>query len=105
MLKGIVARVIFVIHDFYERVVEKYVFDVNELPVLPDDMVEVMLPDLIGNVVDIDEDLRAAMLKLARVCKAELEPLPEDCSYTVAVELKEMAEMPPGVRFSFHTHQ
>lgn len=48
------------------------------------------------NLVEVEEQLRATIRKLA-YCGGKLDPLPEGCSYTVAVELKEKSDPPIGV--------
>ena len=49
------------------------------------------------NSVDLEEQFRAVMRKLA-YCGSALGKLPEGCSFTIAIELKEKAEKPIGVR-------
>ena len=49
-----------------------------------------------GSVVDLEEQLRGTMQKLA-YCGSTLGPLPDGCSYTVALELKETKPPPIGV--------
>ncbi len=45
--------------------------------------------------IDLDEQFRAVMSRLA-VCGSKLGSLPENCSFTVCIELKEEAEPPIG---------
>lgn len=48
------------------------------------------------NKVDVEEQLRATVRKLA-YCGGKLSDLPDGCTYTVAVELKEKSDPPIGV--------
>ena len=49
------------------------------------------------NKIDIEEQLRATIRNLA-YCGEKLGTLPEDCTYTIAVELKDDVEPPIGVK-------
>lgn len=98
VLAGIARRVIFAIYDEDGEVVERWMFDVDDFPVVPEDVLAEVFHELSVSVVDIEEQLRATMKKLAD-CKAQLEPLPENCTYAVMVELKKGADPPPGVSF------
>jgi len=53
------------------------------------------------SVVDIEEQLRATLNKLIYQA-ARLDPLPEDCTYTVAVELRDDPSALPPLAVSFH---
>jgi len=48
------------------------------------------------NWTDVDEQLRAAVRRLAYTGE-KMAPLPEGCTFTVAVELRDVAEAPIGV--------
>ena len=74
-------------------------FDVDDFPVVPKDQASMIFSELSVSLVDIEEQLRATMQNLV-ACKAKLEPLPEHCTYTVLVVLKEMADPPFGVSSS-----
>lgn len=52
------------------------------------------------NWVNVDEQLRAAVRRLAYASE-KIAPLPEGCTFTVAVELRDEAEAPIGVSASF----
>jgi mitotic spindle assembly checkpoint protein MAD2B len=116
MLKGNVQRIVFVVYSEDGRtteVMERFVFDVSGWPVVEareqwtelvrdDDEIgeegEGEGPKLRGvgvSAVDVEEQLRATIRKLAYSCE-KLEPLPEGCTYTVAVELKDSADPPIG---------
>ncbi len=112
MLKGTVHRVAVVIFSPDARPLERFMFDVSSFPEVPvedaltefddgDDGAVGLGEGLRGkglrvNLVDVEEQLRATMRKLA-YCGGNLGPLPEGCSYTVVVELKEKADPPIGV--------
>lgn len=112
MLKGTVHRVAVVIFSPDARPLERFMFDVSSFPEVPvedaltefddgDDGAVGLGEGLRGkglrvNLVDVEEQLRATMRKLA-YCGGKLGPLPEGCSYTVVVELKEKADPPIGV--------
>lgn len=112
MQKGTVHRVAVVIFSTDAKPLERFMFDVGSFPEVPvvDALTEFDNGDegAVGleegqkgkgfrvNLVDVEEQLRATMRKLA-YCGGKLGPLPEGCSYTVVVELKEKADPPIGV--------
>ena len=77
-------------------------FDVSGFPSVPEAESLTVFEETPGatNAVDLEEQLRGAMSKLA-YCGSSLGKLPECCSFTVAVELKDEAERPLGVSFSY----
>jgi hypothetical protein len=95
LFEGVVRRVVFVIHQDAE-VIERWIFDVDLFPVVPKDEASITMPELAVSLVDIEEQLRATMKRLAG-CGAKLAPLPEDCTFTIMVELKDGADPPLGV--------
>jgi mitotic spindle assembly checkpoint protein MAD2B len=112
MQKGTVNRVAVVIFSQDAKPLQRFMFDVSSFPEVPaeDTLTEFddgdEGPDGFAeghnwkgfrvNLVDVEEQLRATMRKLA-YCGGKLRPLPEGCTYTVVVELKEQAEPPIGV--------
>ena len=103
ILKCAVDRVAVVIYDGQERPLERFLFDVSKFPIVPinehntplqtldDDGTEVAaLP--VGN---LEEQFRAAMSRLSG-CGARLKDIPQGCTYTMAVELKNGSEPPLG---------
>lgn len=108
LLKGTVKRIAFVIYSQQQEVLERFMFDVSGFPSVPekerftefegtsaeegDDGEELRV-----NKIDIEEQLRATVRKLA-YCGSKLGELPDDCTYTIAVELKDDVEPPIGVR-------
>ena len=109
MLKGVVKRVVVVIYTPNAEVLERFLFDVSGFPTVPHGEALTIFegtegqtaePDVAEqrlriSVVDIEEQLRATIRKLS-YCGSSLGPLPEDCTYTVAVELKNKADPPIG---------
>jgi mitotic spindle assembly checkpoint protein MAD2B len=111
LLKGAVRRVVFVIYSQQHEVLERFLFDVSEFPSVPEkerftefEGTSAMEGDegeqLRVNKVDVEEQLRATIRKLA-YCGSKLGELPGGCTYTVAVELKKDADVPIGVRKLF----
>jgi mitotic spindle assembly checkpoint protein MAD2B len=111
MLSNTVRRVVFVIYSQTEEVLERFVFDVERFPVVPakEQYTEFVREkeSFIGEgeerlrgtgvtAVDVEEQLRAAIRKLA-YCGGKLGELPQGCTYTVVVELKDGGEPPIGV--------
>lgn len=107
MVLGTVARVVIVIFTQDCKVLERFMFDVSSFPSVP--VSEIMTPleradtaegttgsPVEISIVDVEEQLRATVRKLA-YCGSKLEPLPAECTYTVCVELKDTAEAPIGV--------
>lgn len=98
MLKGIVSRVAVVIYSSQAEVMERFMFNVSGFPIVP---AEERLTDLVDEdkvttrLVDVEEQLRATVRKLA-YCGSKLEPLPEGCTYTVVVEMRDEADPPIG---------
>ncbi|KAI9741459.1 MAG: hypothetical protein M1818_004265 [Claussenomyces sp. TS43310] len=107
MLKGGVQRVAVVIYSRDSQPLERFMFDVSSFPEV--EAAEVLTPfergetagegslngDLHASLVDVEEQLRATVRKLA-YCGGKLGPLPEGCTYTVVVELKDTADPPIG---------
>jgi len=104
LAKGIVRRVAVVIYNPNCQVLERFMFDVERFPVVVREEQlttfesrEEEGQEMRGvSVSDIEEQLRATVRKLA-YCGEKLGELPEDCTFTICVELKEEAEVPIGV--------
>lgn len=100
------------------KVVERWVFDIGSWPVVSSDdrLVEFEEDDGKGKeietdkarihdadeeakakirIVDIEEQLRGTIRKLAHTAE-KMPKLPEECTYTLAVELRDEAESPIG---------
>jgi len=94
LLNGTVARVALVIFSSKQQALERFLFDLSKFPAIPKEDVTTTLERPIP-VVDVDEQFRAVMAKL-RVCSVNLKPLPEGCTFTLALELKDSADPPIG---------
>jgi mitotic spindle assembly checkpoint protein MAD2B len=101
LLKGTVDRVAVVIFSMYDQPMERFMFDLSKFPFVPkkdwhvpfasnDSKDESRIP-----VVNMEEQFRAVMSKLA-FCHRSLLPLPQDCTFTLAIELKDEADAPIG---------
>jgi mitotic spindle assembly checkpoint protein MAD2B len=105
--KATVARVVVVITSPDAKPLERFVFDVSSFPEIPPGelLTEFEVPDeedeevaengVKVNLVDVEEQLRATIMKLAH-CGGRLGTLPAECSYTVVIELKDQANAPIG---------
>ncbi|KAI9679368.1 MAG: hypothetical protein M1817_005390 [Caeruleum heppii] len=110
LLKGTVARVALVIYSPSSQPLERFLFDLTRFPAVPPSQVLTEFEDPPApseerpdsttlptktNLVDLEEQFRGVMRRLAN-CGSSLGKLPDDCSYTVAIELKDRAEPPIG---------
>ncbi|KAF2157595.1 DNA-binding protein [Myriangium duriaei CBS 260.36] len=103
LLKSSVSSIAVVIYSPANRPLERFVFDVARFPLVP--LAEANTPlqrvDAQGNAVevlpqgDLEEQFRGAMSRLSG-CGARLKEIPEGCTFTVAVELKDESEAPLG---------
>ncbi|KAK0311185.1 hypothetical protein LTR01_003179 [Friedmanniomyces endolithicus] len=101
LLKGTVERVAVVIYTKDLKPRERYVFDVSRFPAVSQADLDTLLEregedgEVLPAVplVDIEEQFRATMGKLAG-CGAALKPLPDGCTFTVAIELKSEGHAP-----------
>jgi mitotic spindle assembly checkpoint protein MAD2B len=94
-----VEKVSLIIHSLWNDPLERFVFDLSRFPVLKrQDWYTEFAQDGISetdqlNVINIEEQFRAVMARLA-YSHRDLEPLPEDCSFNIAIELRDDAEPP-----------
>lgn len=101
LLKGGVDRVAVVIFSKDNKALERFVFDVARFPSVPagdqdtpleqsgaGDEQAAVLP-----VVDMEEQFRAVMSKLTN-CGSSLKPIPPQCTFTMAIELKQEGSAP-----------
>jgi mitotic spindle assembly checkpoint protein MAD2B len=120
LLKGTVARVVLAIYHAPDsrrvKVMERFVIDVSAFPVVgkADWETEVVLapeaevedigkgkgraktPRLDANTApDLSEQFRAALTLLHTRC-VKLAPLPKECSFNIAIEMKDETEPPVG---------
>ncbi|KAL3420005.1 HORMA domain-containing protein [Phlyctema vagabunda] len=121
MRQGTVARVVVPIHTDRGEILERFIFDVSRFPEVPPNSLYVpfeerpregeaeredSVPAELGeedaklkkpqSVVDIEEQLRATIRKLAYTAE-NMGDLPEDCTFTVAVELKDSKDAQPPI--------
>jgi mitotic spindle assembly checkpoint protein MAD2B len=101
LLKGVVASVAVVIFSKDNRAMERFVFDASRFPAVPAADLDTPLErrdsegeeaDVLPQV-DMEEQFRATMSKLTN-CQSALKPLPEGCTFTIAVELKPDGDAP-----------
>jgi len=101
LLKGVVASVAVVIFNKDNKAMERFVFDASRFPIVPTADLDTPLErrDSDGEEVDVlpqidmEEQFRATMSKLTN-CQSALKPLPQGCTFTVAVELKPDGDAP-----------
>lgn len=104
LFKATVARIVLVVYDTASQPLERYVFDTSRFPVVPPGehgtpLVRTIVDggqsqhQLVLPMVELEEQLRATMSRLSG-CGAQLQALPESCSYNIAVELKDGSEPP-----------
>jgi mitotic spindle assembly checkpoint protein MAD2B len=102
LLKGTVRRVVVVIYNRDLEVMERFLFDIERFPVV--DPKEALTEfearegqrEMRISVTDVEEQLRGTIRRLSYACN-RMGPLPEGCTYTVAVELRDQADPPIGV--------
>lgn len=107
------SRVAFVVYSPSAKPFERFLFDVSSFPSVPPSETLTPFEDALPgndengadgpsttstNIVDLEEQFRGVMGKLA-YCGSSLGQLPEGCSFTVCIELKEKAEPPIGVSY------
>ena len=109
VLAGSVENVVFVIFNEQAEVMERIIFSLERFPIVhPNDAYLEFAARETGEAredqkalmrgvpqVDVDEQLRATIRMLDYAC-SRLSPLPDNCSYTVALELRDKAEPPIG---------
>ncbi|KAI1104067.1 DNA-binding protein [Jackrogersella minutella] len=114
LILGAVERVAVVIYDKQARVMERWMFDLASFPAwtgfketggMRTDEEEEEPAEEAGNIepgaerkingTDVDEQLRATVGKLAHAGE-KMSSLPDGCTFTIAVELRDEAEAPIG---------
>lgn len=103
LLKGSVERVVIPIYDQNDRPLERFVFDVSFFPYVPPEHQTTPLRQTqaqqddgiyILPLIDLEEQLRGTMTRLT-TCSSRLKPIPEGCTFAVALELKDDSREPP----------
>ncbi|KAI0890269.1 DNA-binding protein [Annulohypoxylon maeteangense] len=114
LILGVVERIAVVIYDGQARVMERWMFDVASFPAwkgfteaknIRMDEEDELDEEILGNIenamegkvnwADVDEQLRATVRKLAYAAE-KLKQLPNGCTFTIAVELRDEGEAPIG---------
>lgn len=103
LLKGTVDRTALVIYSAQDIPLERFVFDLSRFPIVPkeyhftpmsrttDDGESIaVLPR-----VDLEEQMRGTMSRLS-TCNSRLAPLPDNCTFTLAIELRDSTAPPIG---------
>ncbi|EMC91664.1 hypothetical protein BAUCODRAFT_78804 [Baudoinia panamericana UAMH 10762] len=100
LLKCTVKHIAVVIYTPQNQPLERYVFDVSRFPSLSAKDVDLPMQRLANGEsmpvlpkVDMEEQFRATMSKLTN-CGTKLKPLPDACTFTIAIELKVDREAP-----------
>lgn len=98
LINGYVERIAVVLHSRSGQVLERFIFDTSAFPVVDKRELYTNLEREPGMTkkkvnVNIEEQFRATLKKLT-TCSYKLKPLPEECSFTVAIEQKEVADPP-----------
>jgi mitotic spindle assembly checkpoint protein MAD2B len=115
LLKSTVSRIIVVVYSADAEVMERYLFDVSRFPIVEKKLAWVEFEERPGdvkgkgkevdngqgagkdiNIVDIEEQLRATIRKL-EYTGSKMDDLPQGCTYTVAVELRDTPEAAPPI--------
>ncbi|KAI1394003.1 DNA-binding protein [Hypoxylon trugodes] len=114
LILGVVERIAVVIHDKQAKVMERWMFDVANFPawegykevkgprtIEEEEIAEGEAANTDGstegkvNWANVDEQLRATVRKLAYTGE-KMTPLPEGCTFTIAVELRDEGAAPIG---------
>ncbi|KAF2089210.1 DNA-binding protein [Saccharata proteae CBS 121410] len=103
LLRSHVERIALVIYSAGAKPLERFVWDVDRFPVVRGDEGDTLFESQSEGAgkaadapnVDMEEQFRAVLAKLT-VCASLLKPLPDDCTFTIAIEEKQEAEPPIG---------
>lgn len=103
LLKGVVDRVVIIVYSKDSQPLERFVIDVSRFPVVSLADTDTPLERSATNAdkipilptVDLEEQCRATMSALAN-CGSLLSPLPNSCTFTLAIELKGEGNAPIG---------
>jgi len=101
LMKGAIEKISLVIFSRWDDPLERFVFDLSRFPVVPKsewyttfaksgESRDKNLP-----LANMSEQFRAVMAKLA-FCHRDLEPLPDECHFNIAIELRGEADPPIG---------
>ena len=101
LLKGVVSSVAVVIISKDNKIMERFVFDASRFPAVPVTDLDTPLERKDSNgeevavlpMIDMEEQFRATMSRFSN-CESVLKPLPQGCTFTVAIELKPDGDAP-----------
>jgi mitotic spindle assembly checkpoint protein MAD2B len=101
LLKGVVSSVAVVVISKDNKIMERFVFDASQFPAVPVTDLDTPLERKDSNgeetavlpMVDMEEQFRATMSRFTN-CQSVLKPLPQGCTFTVAIELKPDGDAP-----------
>ncbi|PQE10151.1 hypothetical protein CJF32_00000679 [Rutstroemia sp. NJR-2017a WRK4] len=95
--KGSISDISLVVFSPSNECLERYVFDVSRFPVVPKEELFTEFEGTSGELrtVDVEEELRAVLRRLS-YSAGKLEELPEECTWSVVMEMKEDADAPIG---------
>lgn len=101
LLNGVVSSVAIVIISKDNKIMERFVFDASRFPAVPVADLDTPLERKDDNgedvavlpMVDMEEQFRATMSRFTN-CQSSLKPLPQGCTFTVAIELKPDGDAP-----------
>jgi mitotic spindle assembly checkpoint protein MAD2B len=96
-----VSSVAVVIISKDNKIMERFVFDASRFPAVPVADLDTPLERKDDNgedvavlpMVDMEEQFRATMSRFTN-CQSSLKPLPQGCTFTVAIELKPDGDAP-----------
>ncbi|RDI78927.1 hypothetical protein Vi05172_g11034 [Venturia inaequalis] len=100
LLRGTLQQVCVVLYSPSLQALERFVFDVSKFPVVPKEDHLTQLEregatQVTSTPVDLEEQYRATLTRLTG-CGSKLSPLPPDCTFNVAIEVKDEADPPIG---------
>ena len=105
LLRSSVDRIALVILSPLQMPLERFVFEVSRFPMVK--MEETSIPleraeetSHQSSIINLQEQFRGAMSKLA-ISGGLLKPLPDSCSFTIAIETKQSQDPPIGHPQSF----
>jgi mitotic spindle assembly checkpoint protein MAD2B len=97
ILKGLVSRVALVVFSLKSEPLERYMFDISGFPKVPANEAHTQFDPqsatILHSVVDLEEQFRAAMQRIS-FASSRLPKLPDNCTFTLSVELNDDAEAP-----------
>ncbi|TID21604.1 DNA-binding protein [Venturia nashicola] len=100
LLKGTLQHVCVVLYSPLLQALERFVFDVSKFPAVPKEYHFTQLEregatQTAAPSEDLGEQFRAALTRLTG-CGTKLSPLPSDCTFNVAIEVRDEADPPIG---------